>query len=73
MVNIVLHAILCQPFGYQSVYICPYEMVLTNQGRMTSCAKISIQIPNTYIYPAPLSYFINSNFVFYQQPCENHV
>ena len=46
MVNVVLHAILFQPFEYQGVYIRPYEMLLGNQGRMTSCAKIAIRIPS---------------------------
>ena len=26
-------------------------MLLSNEGRMTSCAEIAIQIPKTYIYP----------------------
>ena len=49
MVNIVLHAILFQPFEHQDVYIRPSEMLPGN--RMTSCTKTAIQIPKTYIYP----------------------
>ena len=71
MVNIVLHAILFQPFEYQGVYIRPSEMLLSNQERMTSCAKIAIQIPKACIYPTPLSCFINNNCGFW--PSENHV
>ena len=59
MVNIVLYAILFQPFEYQGVYIRPSDMPLSNQGRVTSCAKIAIQIPKTYIP--------HSLFVFYRQ------
>ena len=55
MVNIVLHAILFQSCEYQGVDIRPSEMLLSNQGRITYCAKIAIQIPKTYIYPTPLS------------------
>ena len=44
MVNIVLHAILFQPFEYQDIYIHPSEMLLSNQGHMMSCTK------NLYIY-----------------------
>ena len=40
MVNIVLHAILFQPFEHQGVYIRPSEMLPGN--RMTSCAKVAI-------------------------------
>ena len=65
MVNIVLHAILFQPFEHQGVYIRPSEMLLSNQGRMTSSAKIEIQIPKTYIYLTPLSCFINDNCGFW--------
>ena len=64
MVNIVLHAILFQPFEYQGVYIRPSEILLNNQERMTSCAKITIQIPKTYIYLSPLSYFIDNSCGF---------
>ena len=71
MVNIVLHAIFFQSFEYQGVYIRPSEMLLSNQGRMTSCAKIAIQIPNAYIYPIRLSCFINYNWGFW--PSKNHV
>ena len=71
MVNIVLHAILFQPFEHQGVYIRPSEMLLSNQGRMTSSAKIEIQIPKTYIYLTPLSCFIDNNCGFW--PSENHV
>ena len=71
MVNIVLHAILFQPFEHQGVYIRPSEMLLSNQGRMTSCTKIAIHIPNTYIYLTPLSCFIDSNCSFW--PSENHL
>ena len=35
MDDIVLQAILFQPFEYQGVYICPSEMLLSNHGRMT--------------------------------------
>ena len=55
IVNIVLYAILFQPFEYQGVYTRPSEMLLSNQGRMKSCAKIAIQIAKTYIYLTPLS------------------
>ena len=44
MVNIVLHVLLFQLFEYQGVYIGPSEMLLSNQGRMTSCAKIAIDL-----------------------------
>ena len=71
MVNIVLYAILFQPFEYQGVYIRPSEMLLSNQERMTFCAKTAVQIPKTYIYPAPLSCFINNNCDCW--PSENHV
>ena len=70
MVNIFLHAILFQPFEHQDVYIRPSEMLLSNQGRMISCAKIAVQIPKTYIYLTPLSCFIDINCVFW--PSENH-
>ena len=53
MVNIVLHAILFQPFEYEGVYICPSEML-----RMMSCANIAIQIPKTYILLPPVLCFI---------------
>ena len=39
MVNIMLYAILFQPFEYIGVYIRPSEMLLSNQGRMTSLLK----------------------------------
>ena len=71
MVNIVLHAILFQPFEYQGVYIHPSEILLIDHGSMTSCAKTEIQIPNTYICPIPLSCFINDNCGFW--PSENPV
>ena len=66
MVNIVLHAILFQPFEYQGLYIRLSEMLLSNQGRMTSCAKIATQIPKTYIYLTPLSCFIDNNCSFWR-------
>ena len=71
MVNIVPHAIFFQPFEYQGVYTHPSEMLLSNQGRMTSCAKTAIQIPKSYIYPTPLLCFVNNNCGFW--PSENHV
>ena len=71
MVNIVLHAILFQPFEYQGVYIRPSDMPLSNQGRMTPCAKIAIQIPKTYIYLIPYLCFIDNKCGFW--PSENHV
>ena len=49
MVNIVLHAILFQPFEYQGIYIRPSEMLLSNQRRMMSSTNIAIQILKTYI------------------------
>ena len=69
MVNIVLHALLFQPFEHQGVYVRPSEMLPDN--RMTSCAKTAIKIPKTYIYPTPLSCFINYNYSFW--PSENHI
>ena len=71
MVNIVLHATLFQPFEYQGAYIRPSEILLSNQGQMTSCPKIAIQIPKTYIYPTPLYCFINNSCGF--RPNENQV
>ena len=71
MVNIVLHAILFQPFEYQGVYIPPSVMLLSNQGSMTSCAKIAIQIPKTYIYLTPLSFLIDNKCGFWSSG--NHV
>ena len=43
--------------GYKYV---PSEMLPSNQGRMMFGAKIVIQIPKAYIYPTPLSCFINN-------------
>ena len=43
----------------------PSEMLLSNQGGITSCAKIAIQIPKTYIYPTPLLRFINNSYGFW--------
>ena len=37
-------------------------MLLSNQARMTFCAKIAIQVLKTYIYPTPHSYFFNNNY-----------
>ena len=71
MVNIVLHAILSQPFEYQGVYMRPSELLLSNQGRTMSCAKIAIQMPITYIYFTLLSCFIDNYCGFW--PSENHV
>ena len=71
MVNIVLHAILSQPFQYQGVYMRPSEMLLSNQVRTMSCANIAIQVPITYIYLTPLSCFIDNNCGFW--PSENYV
>ena len=71
MVNIVLHAILFESFEYQGVYIRPSEMLLSNQGHITSCTKIAIQIPKMYIYLTPLSCFIDNNCGIW--PSENHV
>ena len=52
------------------VYIRPSGMLLSNQGRMTSCAMIAIQIPKTYIYLTPLPCFIDNNGGFW--PSKNH-
>ena len=52
MVDIVL--ILLQTFEYQGLYVRPSEILLSKQGRMTSCAKIAIQITKMHIYPTPL-------------------
>ena len=70
MVNIVLHAIFLQPFEYQGVYIRRSEMPLSNQGHMTSCAKIVIEIPKTYIYVTPLSCFIDCCFWPSENTCK---
>ena len=70
MVNVALHAIFFQPFEYQGVYIRPSEMLLSNQGRMTSCVLTETQIPKTYIYLTPLSFFFDRNCRFW--PSENH-
>ena len=71
MVKIVLHAILFQPFEHQSLYIRPSEMLLSNEGRMVSGAKIAIQIPKMYIYLTPLLCFMDNNCGIW--PSENHV
>ena len=52
-------------------HIRPFEMLLSNQGRMTSCAKIASHMPKTYIYLITLSRFINNNCSFWSS--ENHV
>ena len=39
-------------------------MLLSNQRRMTSCAKTAIQILKTYIYPTPFSCFMKNNCGF---------
>ena len=67
MVNIVLHAILFQPIEHQGVYIRPSEMLLGN--RMTSCAKIAIQIPKTCIY-TPLLFRILSTTITASVPAK---
>ena len=46
-------------------------MLLSNQGHITSCTKIAIQIPKMYIYLTPLSCFIDNNCGIW--PSENHV
>ena len=61
IINIVLHVILFKLFEYQGLMIIPPSEILSNQGHMTSCAKlrgllyrklkIVIQVPKTYIYP----------------------
>ena len=39
----------------------PAEMLLSSQGCMTSCTKIAIEKPKTYICNTPLLCFINNN------------
>ena len=43
MVNIVLHAILIQPFEYQGIYMRPSDILLNNQGRMTSAQRLQFR------------------------------
>ena len=61
IVNIVLHVILIKPFEYQGLIILPSK-ILSNQGHMTSCSKLSgllldtkpkiaTQVPKMYMYP----------------------
>ena len=61
MVNIVLHVILIKPFEYQGLIMLPSK-ILSNQGHMTSCSKLSdllldtkpkiaTQVPKMYMYP----------------------
>ena len=48
------------PLNTKAYKYVPSEMLPSNQGRMTFGAKIVIQIPKAYIYPTPLSCFINN-------------
>ena len=61
IVNIVLHVILIKPFEYQGLIIL-LSKILSNQGHMTSCSKLSgllldtkpkiaTQVPKMYMYP----------------------
>ena len=59
MVNIVLHAILFQPFEYQGVYIRP-DMLLSNQGHCDVLRKDCNSDAKDVYIP-------HSSFVFYRQ------
>ena len=48
------------PLNTKAYKYVPSEMLPSNQGRMMFGAKIVIQIPKAYIYPTPLSCFINN-------------
>ena len=60
MVNIVLHAILFQPFEYQGVYIRPSDMLLSNQGHCDVLRKDCNSDTKD-------GYIPHSSFVFYRQ------
>ena len=64
MVDIVLHAILFQPFEYQGVYTS-FWGAAKQPGAYDVCAGIGIQMPGAYIYLAPFSCFIGSNCGFW--------
>ena len=60
MVNMVLHAILFQPFEYQGVYIRPSDMLLSNQGHCDVLRKDCNSDTKD-------GYIPHSSFVFYRQ------
>ena len=60
--SLICNIVFAIPLNTKDVYIRPSEMLLSNQARMTFCAKIAIQVLKTYIYPTPLSSFFNNNY-----------
>ena len=60
MVNMVLHAILFQPFEYQGLYIRPSDMLLSNQGHCDVLRKDCNSDTKD-------GYIPHSSFVFYRQ------
>ena len=56
------------PLNTRGVYISSSEMLLSNQGRMMSCATLSVQPANLKEQFRYQRYTCNPSFVFEKQP-----